>query len=90
MNVLYCSGEREVKQVYISKFNSTREKIIDLLLIEGGGKKHYVAIKRLSALIRGLSSRHDGDYYCRNCLYSLRTVDTMELYYDVCKDSRSP
>ncbi|WP_215898195.1 hypothetical protein, partial [Acinetobacter baumannii] len=38
LNVLYVSGEKEVKQAYISKFNSVREKIADLLIIERGGE----------------------------------------------------
>ena len=29
--------------------------------------------KKLSALLRGLSSKHDGDFYCLNCPLSFRT-----------------
>ena len=29
--------------------------------------------KKLSALLKGLSSKHDGDFYCLNCPLSFRT-----------------
>ena len=29
--------------------------------------------KKLSSLLRGITSKHDGDFYCLNCFYFLRT-----------------
>ena len=29
--------------------------------------------KKLSALLRGITSKHHGDFYCLNCLHSFRT-----------------
>ena len=34
---------------------------------------HYLAVKKLSALLRGITSKHDGDFYCLNYLHSFRT-----------------
>ena len=34
---------------------------------------HYHAVKELSALLRGKTSKHHGDFYCLNCLHSLAT-----------------
>ena len=34
---------------------------------------HYIAVKRLSALLHGTTSKHKGDFYCLNCLHSFRT-----------------
>ena len=85
LNVLYING-KEVRQAYISRFNSVRQKIADLLIIEKEGKKHYVAIKKLSALLRGITSRNNGDFYCRNCLHSFRTEDAMKIHNEACKD----
>ena len=31
------------------------------------------AIRNLSRLFRGITSNHDGDFYCLNCLHSFRT-----------------
>ena len=34
---------------------------------------HYLAVKKLSALLRGITSKHRGNFYCLNCLHSFRT-----------------
>ena len=36
-------------------------------------KYHYLAVKILSALFRGLISKHVGDFYCLNCFHSYST-----------------
>ena len=38
-----------------------------------GDKFHYLAVKKLSALLRGITSKYHGDFYCLNCLYSFAT-----------------
>ena len=86
LNVLFIDGEKEVNQAYISRYNTTRKKVVDLLLIQKRGKKHYVVIKSLSALLRGITSTHNGDYYCRNCLTSFRTKNALDLHYGACID----
>ena len=53
--------------------------------MKSGEKKHYVAIKSLSRLLHGVTSRHNGDFYCRNCLGSFRTKNAFEDHF-VCKD----
>ena len=30
-------------------------------------KWHYLAVKKLSALLRGITSKNNGDFYCLNC-----------------------
>ena len=37
---------------------------------------HYVPGKKLSAL-RCITSKHDGDFYCLNCLFSFRTENKL-------------
>ena len=34
---------------------------------------HYLAVKKLSALLFRITSKHKVDFYCLNCLHSLRT-----------------
>ena len=53
-----------VRHAYLSKHNSDRENQVILLMITDGKKRHYLAIKKLSALFRGITSKHDGDYIC--------------------------
>ena len=47
--------------------NSTCENQAILLVITDGKKWHYLAVTRLSALRRGIASKHNGDFYCLNC-----------------------
>ena len=34
---------------------------------------HYLAVKSISALLRGITSNHNGDFYCLNCFHSYTT-----------------
>ena len=56
------------------------------MIITDGKKLHYLAAKILSALLRGITSKHDGDFYCLNCLHLFRTKDKLEEHENVCKD----
>ena len=58
LNILYIEGEKKVRQAFISKHNSTREKHADLLIVQDNRKTHYTAIKKLSRLLRGIASNH--------------------------------
>ena len=55
-------------------------------MITDGKKWHYLAIKKLSALHRGITSKHDGDFYCLNCFYSFTRENALKKYENVCKD----
>ena len=49
-------------------------------MIPNKTKLLYLAVKELSALLRGISSRNDGDFYCLNCLHSFRTKTKLETH----------
>ena len=68
-NVLYTKKEK----IYLAKHNSNRQKQLILLMILNGEGWHYLAIKRLLALLNGITSTHHGDLCCLNCLYSFAT-----------------
>ena len=36
-------------------------------MIPNGERWHYLAVKKLAALLRGITSKHDGNFYCLNC-----------------------
>ena len=63
---------------YIPKQNLNHEKQIILLMISNGEGWHYLAVKILSALLRGITSKHVGDFYCLNCLHSFKTRNKLE------------
>ena len=44
---------------------------------------HYLAVKNLSALLRGITSNHVGNFYCQNCfnLFSAKNkLKNMKMY----------
>ena len=47
----------------ISKRNSDHEKNHSLMISNGEGL-HYLTVKKLSALLRKISSKHVEDFYC--------------------------
>ena len=88
LNILYIK-EKEICLAYISKINSNCEKQIILLIIpneEKEGLWHYLAVKKLSTLLRGITSKQNGDLYCLNCLHSFRTENKLKSHEKVCKN----
>ena len=49
-------------------------------MISNGENWHYLAVKSLSRLLRGITSNHDGDYYCLNCFHSYRTENKLNAH----------
>ena len=47
---------------------------------------HYLAVKKLSALLRGITSKHDDNFYCLNCLHSFRRKRKLKSHEKVCKN----
>ena len=47
---------------------------------------HYLAVKKLSALLKGITSKHNGDLYCLSNLQFLRTENKLECHEKVCKN----
>ena len=76
----------KIGHAYKSKPNLNRENQIFLLMITDGEKWHYLAVKKLSALLKGKTSKHDGDFYCLNCLHSYRTENKLKKHYNVCQN----
>ena len=74
INILFAPYNTEkIRLAYKSKYNFKRENQVILLMITDGKKWHYLAVKSLSALLRGITSNHVGDFYCLNCFHSYNT-----------------
>ena len=87
LNVLYVPyNTQQIANAYLSKHNSDRENQVILLMIRDGNKLHYLAGKNLSALLRGIISKHHAEFYCLNCLYSFTTEYVLKEHENVCKD----
>ena len=72
---------------YVSKHNSNRPKQIIILIIPNGEGFHYLAVKKLSALFRGTTSKHRGYFYNINFynINSFATEKKHEFHKKVCK-----
>ena len=87
LNILYVPYNTEkIRHAYKSKYNSTRQNQVILLMITDGEKWHYLAVKRLSALFRGITGNNHGDSYCLNCFQSYITENKLKKHKKVCKN----
>ena len=79
LNILYVPhNTKKINIAYKSKHNLTREKQIILLMITNGEKWHYLVVKNLSGLLRGITSNHNADSYCLNGFCSYSTKNKLE------------
>ena len=79
LNILFVPyNTKKIRLAYKSKYNHKRDNQVFLLMITDDGKKwHYLAVKKLSALLRGITSNNHRDFYCLNCLHSYRIKNFM-------------
>ena len=82
----YMSFTEEIRHAYKSKHKLNRKNQIILLMITDSKKWHYLAVKKLSALHKGIASKHDGDFYCLNCFHLYRTENKLKKHYNVSKN----
>ena len=47
-------------------------------MITDGEKWHYLTVKNLSGLLRGITSNHKEDFYCLNCFCAYSTKNKLE------------
>ena len=72
--MFFMLKKKKIYLSYVSKHNANREKQVILLMISNGDKQwHYLAVKRLSVLLKEIASKHHGDFSCLNCLHSFTT-----------------
>ena len=76
----------KIYPAYVSKHYSNNEKQVILLRIPNRERWHHLAVKKLSALLRGITSKHHGDFYCLNSLHSFATGNKQESHKKVCEN----
>ena len=47
-------------------------------MITDDEKWHYFAVKKLSALLKRITSNHKGGFYCLNCFHSYSTKEKLK------------
>ena len=81
LDTLYVPyNTKKIEIAYKSKYNLIGDNQIILLMISNGENRHYLAVKNLSGLLRGISSNHNSDYYCLNCFHSYRTENKLNAH----------
>ena len=80
LNVLFVAhNKKEIEPAYTLKHNYKRKKLVILLMItDDNNRWHYLAVKRLPILLRGITSNHHGDFHCLNCFHSYRTHNKLK------------
>ena len=75
LNILYIPhNTRKINIAYKSKSILTCDKQVILLMITDGEKWHYLKVKNLPGLLRGITSNHQGVFHCLNCFRSYRKI----------------
>ena len=81
LNILYVPfNTKKIEIAYKSKYNLIRDNQLVLFMISNGKNWHYLAVKSLSRLLKGISSNHNSDYYCLNCFHSYRTENKLNVH----------
>ena len=87
LNILYVPyNTKKINIAYKSKNNLTQEKQLILLMISDGQKWHYLVVKNLSKLLRGITSNHKENFYFLNCFHSYRTENKLEAHKKICEN----
>ena len=47
-------------------------------MITDGEKWHYLTVKNLLGLLKGITSTQEKDFYCLNCFHSYRTKNKLD------------
>ena len=84
---MYTKEKKYFQLIFQNITQSVKSKLIILMIQneEKEGRFFYLAVKKLSALLRGITSKHKGDFYCLNCLHSFRTENKLKSHEKVCK-----
>ena len=78
VNVLALDG----KTPYICRKGSDYNRVVNLMIIEDGDRKHYAAIKSLERLLSMQNSKHkESQHFCSNCLQGFSDITSRDDHY---------
>ena len=98
LNILFVPyNTKTIRLAYKSRYNRKRKNQVVLLMITDGKIWHYLTLKSvrttngynrpirsLSILLRGITSKHNRDYYCLGCFHSKRTDNELKKHERLC------
>ena len=57
------------------------------MITDKNNRWHYLSVKSLSALFRGITSTNNEDFYCLNCFHSYGTLNKLKKHERVCNNN---
>ena len=57
-------------------------------MISNGENWHYLVVKSLRALLKGITSSHNEDFYCLNCFHTYTTKNKLEEHKQICENNK--
>ena len=48
------------------------------MITDGTSNRHYLAVKSISGLLRGITSNPNGDFHCLNCFLHTQQIGNLE------------
>ena len=78
--LIFCAlkENKYVQLIYKKLIRIAKKKLLLIIPNEETEDWHYRPVKKLSALLREITSKHDDGFYCLNCLYSFRTKNKLK------------
>ena len=55
-------------------------------MISNGESWHYLIVKNLAGLLKGITSNHKEDFYCLNCFCTYSTKNKLEAHKKICEN----
>ena len=55
-------------------------------MVTNGKKWHYLAVRTLPALLRGITSSDNGDFYCLNCFIHIAHIINLKKHERACNN----
>ena len=87
LNILYLPhNTKKIHVAYKSRHNLIQEKQVILLMNSNGENWHYLVVKSLPGLFKGISSNHKEDFHCLNCFHLYRTKNKLEAHKKICEN----
>ena len=88
LNILYVPhNTKKINIAYKSKQFNSRKQVI-LLMISNGENWHYLVIKGLTGLPKGIKSNHNEDFYCLNCFCAYTTKNKLEGHKKISENNK--
>ena len=90
LNILLASSNtKKIYLAYKSKYNRKCKDQVVLLMITDNeedtpDKWHYLAVKSIARLFRGMPSSNNRDFYCLGCLHSVLTGNALKKHERLC------